>query len=188
MVWPAEQPVLLDDVVLLRGLVESDADAVFRACQDPDIQHFTQVPVPYQRSSADEFVGLCAAWWRDGVTANFAVCDRVGGELLGVVGVIEADHEAGTAGFGYWTAPWGRGRGATSRGATLAAGWALGPGGLRSLVAEVEHANPASMRVLAHAGFTRLDVPDELVELKGSTRHFTSWQATRDGERPPTAS
>ena len=180
VVWPREQPVLVDDVVLLRGVTAADADATFRACQDPDIAHFTQVPVPYLRSSADDFVALCAQWWQDEVTANFAVCDRTSGDFLGVMGVIEADHQRGTAGFGYWTAPWGRGRHVTSRAARLATDWALGPGALRTLTAEVEIANPASMRVLVHAGFSRLDVPDELIELKGSTRQFTFWQASTD--------
>jgi RimJ/RimL family protein N-acetyltransferase len=185
MVWPSEQPELVDDLVLLRGVRGSDSDAVFRACQDPDIQHFTQVPVPYPQSASDEFVALCAQRWRDGVTANFAVCGRVTGDFLGVMGVIEADHDAHTAGFGYWTALWGRGRHATSRAAALAAAWALGPGGLDVLTAEVEHENPASMRVLTHAGFTRLDVPDELMELKGTTRRFTTWTAKRDETREP---
>jgi RimJ/RimL family protein N-acetyltransferase len=176
--WSGEQPVLTDGTVLLRPFSAADADAVFRACQDPEIQHFTQVPVPYLRSSAEEFVALCAQWWREGETADFAVCDGGSGVVLGVMGVVGADHERAAAGFGYWTAPWGRGRGATSRAARLAAGWALGPGGMRTLRAEVEHANPASMRVLEHAGFSRLDVPDEVVELKGTTRRFTIWEAT----------
>ena len=170
--------MLSDDLVILRGVTEADADAIFRACQDPDIQHFTQVPVPYHRSSADAFVVVCAERWRDGLTANFAVCDRATGDFLGVVGIIGADHEAGTAGVGYWTAPWGRGRHATWRGVRLATSWALGDGGLRTLTAEAESANPASIRVLTKAGYSRLDLPDEVIELKGSTRRFTVWQAT----------
>lgn len=178
MVWPREQPVLSDDVVLLRGVTEADAYAIFRACQDVEIQRFTQVPAPYQRSSADAFVALCEERWREGVTANFAVCDRATGDFLGVVGIIGADHEAGTAGVGYWTAPWGRGRHVTSRGVRLATDWALGAGALRTLTAEAETANPASICVLANAGYSRLDVPEEVIELKGSTRRFTSWQVT----------
>jgi RimJ/RimL family protein N-acetyltransferase len=183
VVWPLEQPSLRDDVVALRPVTELDADATFRACQDPDIQRFTQVPVPYLRASADGFVALCAQWWRDGVTANFAVCDRHSGEFLGVMGVIDADHDARSAGLGYWTAPWGRGRHVTSRAAKLATDWALGPGGLQTLTAEVEVDNPASMRVLTNAGYARLDVPDELIELKGAIRRFTLWRATAAGAR-----
>jgi len=176
--WPREQPVLSDDVVLLRGVTEADADAIFRACQDPEIQHFTQVPVPYHRSAADAFVVLCAERWKDGLTANFAVCDRATSDFLGVVGIIGADHEAGSAGVGYWTAPWGRGRHATSRAVRLATSWALGVGGLRTLTAEAESADPASIRVLTMAGYLRLDLPDEVMELKGSKRQFTVWHAT----------
>ena len=172
--------MLTDDVVLLRGVTPDDTDATFRACGDPAIARFTQVPVPYLRSSAEEFVALCAQWWHDGITANFAVCDTASGDFVGVVGVIGADHEAGSAGLGYWTAPWGRGRHLTSRAARLATGWALGEGSLRTLTAEAEIDNPASMRVLERAGFSRLDVPDELIEHKGAVRRFTIWQATTE--------
>ena len=54
--WPAEQPTLTDEVVLLRPWRPEDAEEVFRACQDPDLQHFTQVPVPYLLEHAVGFV------------------------------------------------------------------------------------------------------------------------------------
>ena len=179
MTWPAEQPVLDGARVRLRPVAPQDADAVFRACQDPDIQHFTQVPVPYSRADADGFVAFGARAWADGVTAVFAVCDRVSGEFLGVVSVVGADNETGAAGFGYWTAPWGRRRGATSEAAGLAVAWALAEGGLSQLTAEAELANPASMRVLERSGFVRVEGADEVVELKGTQRTFAIWRVSR---------
>ena len=175
--WPSEQPVLTGEAVVLRAVMSTDADSIHRACQDPDIQHFTQVPVPYHRADAEAFVRVCRARWLAGTTANFAVCDRRTGELLGVVGVVGADHVARTAGLGYWTAAWGRGRGATTQAVRLATAWALGVGGLAELTAEAETANPASMRVLAKAGFVRDADADEVVELKGSLRTFSIWRA-----------
>lgn len=41
--WPIAQPVLSDQSVVLRGWMPADAQDVFRACQDPEIQHFTLV-------------------------------------------------------------------------------------------------------------------------------------------------
>jgi RimJ/RimL family protein N-acetyltransferase len=175
--WPAEQPVL-DGQIVVRPVRSADADVVHRACQDPDIQHFTQVPVPYSHDDAEAFVRLCQQWWEAGETANFAVCDRATGEFLGIVGAIGADHAAGTAGVGYWTSAWGRGRGATSEAVRLVVAWAFDAGGMTTLTAEAELANPASMRVLDQAGFVRCEGADEVIELKGTPRTFSIWRAT----------
>lgn len=39
---------IIEDGLRLRPRRAEDADAVHRACQDPDIQHRTTVPRPYQ--------------------------------------------------------------------------------------------------------------------------------------------
>jgi RimJ/RimL family protein N-acetyltransferase len=175
--WTSEQPALTGEQVRLRGVMDADADVIYRACQDSDIQHFTQVPVPYSHADAETFVGLCRDRWRDGVTANFAVCDRESELFLGVVGIIGADRQERTAGLGYWTAAWGRGRGATSEAVRLVTAWAFRDGGLSRLVAEAEISNPASMQILASAGFVRQEGADEVIEMKGTSRTFSIWHA-----------
>ena len=177
MPWPREQPVLAGEHVLLRAVTEADIDAIYSACQDRDIQHFTQVPVPYGRADAETFVRLCRDRWHDGVTANFAICDRDSGQFLGIVGIIEANLSDRTAGLGYWTAAWGRSRGATSEAVRLATQWAFRHGELSMLVAEAEPSNPASVKILAGAGFVRQDGADYTIELKGTTRTFQIWRA-----------
>jgi len=174
--WPLESPVLTDGVVTLRRVDPRDAGAVLRACQDPDIAHFTQVPVPYLPEHAEGWTSAQEQMWREGTTINFAVTDATTGDYLGVVGVMEADHVAREAGLGYWTAPWGRGRGAPSRGVRLATQWALTEGGLVRLQAEVEDVNIASTRVVEAAGYTRADVPVVEEELKGTMRRFVVWE------------
>jgi RimJ/RimL family protein N-acetyltransferase len=176
--WPERQPELGDGVVRLRPVSSDDVDPIVRACQDPDIAHFTRVPVPYLTEHAASFVQQCAQAWAAGETANFAVTSAGSPALLGVVGVMEADHAAREAGAGYWTAPWGRGQGATSRALRLATSWALGDGGLDRLQAEVEEVNHASLRVVAAAGYVRMDVPLLDEELKGTLRHYSLWEAT----------
>jgi RimJ/RimL family protein N-acetyltransferase len=174
--WPSQQPVLTDVVVVLRGFRPEDAAEVYRACQDLEIQHFTQVPVPYLPEHAAGWVSANAALWAEARTANFAVTDQGTSGFLGVVGIIGADHALGQAGVGYWTAPCGRGRGITTRAVRLATDWALTEGGLQRLRAEVEQTNPASTRVIESAGFSRADMPVVQEELKGSLRTFVVWE------------
>jgi RimJ/RimL family protein N-acetyltransferase len=174
--WPSQQPVLTDGVVILRGFRPEDTAEVYRACQDSEIQHFTQVPVPYLQEHAAGWVSANAVLWAEAHTANFAVAEQRTTGFLGVVGIIGADHTLGQAGVGYWTAQWGRGRGMMTRAVRLASDWALTEGGLQRLQAEVEQTNPASTRVIESAGFSRADMPVVQQELKGSLRTFVVWE------------
>lgn len=177
--WPAEQPILTDGVVLLRQWRAQDADAVFRACQDPDIQHFTQVPVPYLREHAVGFVADAPVQWAQGTGAQFAVTDPATGLLLGCMGLMEADRERGQIGAGYWTAPWGRAHGFTRRALRLATEWALTDGGFDTVVLEVELDNPRSSAVARSVGYQPASAPIDSWELKGSIRHFVPYRITR---------
>lgn len=177
--WPSQQPTLTDGVVRLRPWRPEDADAVFRACQDPDIQHFTQVPVPYSREDSVGFVSITPGHWEDGTGAQFAVTDPDSGQVLGCMGLMEADHEGRQIGAGYWTAPWGRSRGITRRALWLATHWALTEGGFNTVVLEVEADNPRSTAVVRAVGYQPSPRPIDSRELKGSIRHFVHHQITR---------
>jgi RimJ/RimL family protein N-acetyltransferase len=170
---------LSDGVVLLRQWRLDDADAVFAACQDPDIQHYTQVPVPYLHEHAVGFVAGAPAQWADGTGAQFAVTDAVSGGLLGCMGLMEADHERRQVGAGYWTAPWGRSRGNTRRALRLATDWALTEGGFDTVVLEVEQDNPRSTAVVLAVGYEAADRPIDPQELKGTVRRFVHYRITR---------
>jgi RimJ/RimL family protein N-acetyltransferase len=177
--WPAEQPFLGDDLVILRTWLPGDADGVYAACQDPDIQHFTQVPVPYLREHAELFVRQGPEYWSTAESAAFAITDRLSGNLLGACGLLDVDQATRQTGAGYWVAPWARSRGVARRALVLVTTWALRTGGFERVFAEVEEANPASTAVVLAAGFTRADRPVELAELKGTTRYFVTYERSR---------
>ncbi|MET7945838.1 GNAT family N-acetyltransferase [Micromonospora sp. NPDC005324] len=151
------EPVeIIEDGVLLRPWRETDAEAVHRACQDPDIQRWTTVPRPYRPEHAHGFVtGMSRTAWADGTGAPFAVCDPSTGELLGSSGLISIDKD-GTGEIGYWTAPWARGRGVMVRAARAVARWSFDTLGLRRLIWQAEVGNHASRLVALRAGF-RID-------------------------------
>ncbi|MFD0784173.1 GNAT family N-acetyltransferase, partial [Micromonospora azadirachtae] len=105
-----EPTEIREDGLLLRPWRADDAEDVFRACQDPDIQRWTTVPRPYLPEHAHGFVtDFTADAWREGTGAPFAVCDATTGELLGSCGLVALDTRLGSGEVGYWTAPWARG-------------------------------------------------------------------------------
>ncbi|MDG4817615.1 GNAT family N-acetyltransferase [Micromonospora sp. WMMD956] len=149
------EPVeLTEDGLLLRPWRTADADAVHRACQDPDIQRWTTVPRPYLPEHARAFVGeISAGDWRAGTRAPFAVCDAATGELLASCGLVSVDRTTDSGEVGYWVAPWARGRGVATRATRAVARWAFDALGLRRLIWQAEIGNHASRLAALRAGF-----------------------------------
>ncbi len=161
----ARSAVLSDGVVTLRAWEPNDAAAVFRACQDADIQRFLPVPRPYTEASARDFVAIRRADWDGDEERSFAITDARTGEVLGSI----ARHRraAHRAEFGYWVAAQARGRGVATRALRLMADWSLAAGFIR-LELFTHPDNHASGRVAERAGFTR----------EGLRR---AWNLDRDG-------
>ncbi|MCD2188675.1 GNAT family N-acetyltransferase [Actinomycetospora soli] len=144
--------VLLGALTRLRPWRDDDAEAIFRACQDADVQRFTTVPSPYRREDADWFL----AHHIDDVEAE-------GGASFCVEGLAEPGRVAGSMALlhiregvgevGYWCTPEVRGRGWTADALATVAAWAFAERGCRRLELTIEPANVASLGVARRAGF-----------------------------------
>jgi RimJ/RimL family protein N-acetyltransferase len=180
--WPEQQPILGDGRLTLRPWTAGDVDCVFRACQDPDIQRYTTVPVPYLREHAEQFVSLSAPTsYQQRVAAGFAVTDAASGEVLGACGLAAVDVVNRTSGAGYWIAPWGRGRRVASGSLSVLTTWALTPGRLRRIQMEIEPENAASVAAAMRAGYVRLDLPPLMEMHRGEVRPFDLYEKTAKG-------
>ncbi|CAQ01968.1 GNAT family N-acetyltransferase [Clavibacter sepedonicus] len=92
----------------LRPPALDDVDAIQAACQDPAIQRYVPVPVPYAREDGVAYVtGFSPDGWTSGDRLTWAVLE--GGGLVGTVGLHAIAD--GAAEIGYWLAPGARGRG-----------------------------------------------------------------------------
>jgi RimJ/RimL family protein N-acetyltransferase len=146
-----DQPPLAGPTVRLRPWRDTDVDAVLAACQDPEIQRWTQVPVPYAAEHAEDFVReIAPAAWADG-GGLFAVEAADGGPLVGSIGLFPPAH--GVAEAGYWTVAEHRGRGLTGAALRLLADWAFDGVGVHRVELHVDPANAGSRRVAESAGF-----------------------------------
>ena len=145
------QPTLRGPRVVLRPWRADDVDAVTAACQDPEIQRWTQVPVPYGREHAEDFVGPIAAETWAGGGALFAVTDGRGA-LIGSMGLFPPGDGVGE--IGYWTVSVSRGRGLTAEAVDVLTRWAFEELGLHRVELHVDPANTGSRRVAERAGYT----------------------------------
>ncbi|MGY0231019.1 GNAT family N-acetyltransferase [Longispora urticae] len=148
------------DSFVLRAWRGSDADQVLAACQDPAIQRWTRVPVPYLREHAVGFVTGAAS-------GQFGIFDH-DGLLLGSIGVVDHDVEARVAEIGYWVAPGGRGRGVTTEALKLVSRWAFDTLHVQRLLWRARIGNLPSQLVAERAGFVMEGVQREaLIERDG---------------------
>lgn len=140
----------------LRQFGVQDVPAVTRACQDPDIQHFTGVPSPYEEEDARRYVEVyCPSGWASGRWATFAVVDSTSAELLASVGLNAiGTRDAAMAEVGYWCAPWARRRGVMTEAVRVVCRWAFVTFGLARIEWYAEVGNLGSRGVAERAGFT----------------------------------
>lgn len=137
--------------LLLRPFLPGDADAVFAACQDDQIQRWTTVPSPYPRKTADWFVGSCADFW-EADNPTFACVDAASGELLGSFDLQECAAEEGPL-IGFWVAPGARRRGIAVTAVQRLARWAFEELALPRVRWSAYVGNAPSRRVAERAGF-----------------------------------
>ena len=154
MRWGGDQPTLGDGVVEVRPWRGDDAQWVWGACQDPDIQRWANVPVPYELTDAEAFVGVYApSKWKNEDGAHFAVVDATTGDLLGCVGLDIVDARSAVAEAGYWTSLAARGTGVTTRALHLLSEWAIESVGVVRLELLIEVENARSRALAERAGF-----------------------------------
>ncbi len=158
-----QPPTLTDaaepDPITLRPHGSQDVEAVLEMCADASVQRWTTVPVPYERSDAEAFVGGRAGEWeRDGdcTLAIEAVDDDGRPRFAGNVALRLGAN--GAAEVGYALAPWARGRGVMSRAVRLMLEWGFsevadGGAGLSVVHWQAHVGNWASRRVAWSCGF-----------------------------------
>lgn len=174
---PGRQNVAVEPVELstprlhLRPYVAADAVAVLAACQDPDIQRWTTVPVPYHREDAEQFVTLNTKdGWKADTGHSFAAIDRASGELVASIGLVTLDFSSKVAEVGFWTVPAARRRGIASEMTRAVATWTFDDLAIQRLEWVAEVGNHGSRQVAESVGFT----------VEGTLR---SRLARRDGTR-----
>ncbi len=169
--WPDAAPTLTGGSVSLRGWTGSDAEAVFDACQDADLQHWLAVPAPYRLAQARDFVEAFAPkQWSSRRGAPFAAVDTDTGQLLGAPSLKDVDSDRKVAEVGYWVAPWARGQSVAQRAVRLMCDWAFTEVGLQRLEFFIEPANAASCAVAGRLGCVREALFRNKEVIRGTSR------------------
>ena len=130
----------------LRPLQSNDAEWIYHACQDTEVQRWTQIPRPYTRDHAKSFVAD-----QNGELLANAIIDSRTGEPAGVAGIHHIKN--GVATVGYWIAPQARRAGAASTALKILPTIARRLGDAQTVRAIVAETNVASRATAERAGF-----------------------------------
>ena len=136
---------------VLRRPTLDDVDRLTEICQDPEIQRFTRVPIPYTTEDAVRFVERADRMWGAGHPGWLVL--EVDGEIVASVGLVAVDHEDAWGELGYWTAPEHRRAGLTTAAVRGLCQWAFDEHGLKRLQLETAAGNDGSQRLARRVGF-----------------------------------
>ncbi|MFE2052461.1 GNAT family N-acetyltransferase [Streptomyces sp. NPDC059459] len=147
-----EPVTLATERLVLRTVGRQDTEAVYAACQDPDIQRWTTIPSPYLPEHAKGFTEqMVPDGFANGSMFTFGLF-LPAGDLVGMLGVTVVSPGVGE--IGYWGTKEYRGRGYTTEAAVAVARWAFTERAIDRLEWRAEVGNTASRAVALRAGFT----------------------------------
>ncbi|MEU8731385.1 MULTISPECIES: GNAT family N-acetyltransferase [Streptomyces] len=166
-----EPVTLTTDRLVLRTVGPQDIDAVYAACQDPDIQHWTTIPSPYLPEHARGFAEqMVPEGWANDSMFTFGLF-LPAGDLVGVLGITMISLGVGEIGF--WGTKEHRGRGYVTEAAVAVSRWAFTERAVDRLEWRAEVGNEASRAVARRAGYTMEGTLRSAVNNKGVRRD--SW-------------
>jgi RimJ/RimL family protein N-acetyltransferase len=143
-------PTLTDGIVTLRAHREEDLPRIVEQGRDPEMQAWTQVPVPYAESDAVEFATeLVPAWWAAGAEWAFAV--ELEGRFGGTVSLRDEGNRRFEVAFG--AHPDVRGTGAMERALRLLLDWGFDEQGAETVVWRAFVGNWGSRRLAWRLAF-----------------------------------
>ncbi len=186
--WPEEIPTLsavsdrspLSFAITLRPVVPSDAEAIYRGAQDPEVPKFTTLPANYSLDNAINFaknraperhanrLELIFAIDFNLVDQNRKSANQIGkptyslgqtelvnnnSQLAGIISLHSIDFANHRAEIGYWLVKEARNKGVGTASVELLTDYGLMTMGFRRIDALVDNRNEASKRLLEKAGY-----------------------------------
>jgi RimJ/RimL family protein N-acetyltransferase len=164
--------VLTDGTITLRHPTEDDIDAIYEACQDPEVSRWTGVPSPYLREHAEQWIERSRTERADGRSEAF-LAFLADGTLAASCSIMELDRRPHYGEIGYWVAAPARRRGVATRAVELLKRFGTEELGLTLIELLIDEDNVASRKTAERAGFRATDErrPAPRTETPGPPNH-----------------
>ena len=171
--------VIRTERLLLRPIGESDVDAIWSYCSDPEVSYFMTWETHRARSESRSFVGLVQKELEPGKGVVWGVV--VGGALRGLGGIEGITPRilawrAERAEIGFWIAKDHRNRGFVTEASRAALRFAFEDLRLHKVFTKHIAENVASRRVIEKLGFREVGVHREELHRHGRWWDLVSWE------------
>ena len=173
--------------LLLRPPVPADAAPLECYLSDRRIAETTAaIPHPYPRGGAMDWIRRVEQQWTTGAGANFTICLRESGRIVGVISLCGESRDDLKAGYWIGVPHWNKGY--ATEATTAAIDWAFEHLGWDRIIHCIHPDNVASQKLAARLG-SRNSGPAPLPEPYQDspneiwTQTVEEWRARRDGVR-----
>ncbi|MFL5281990.1 MAG: bifunctional GNAT family N-acetyltransferase/(deoxy)nucleoside triphosphate pyrophosphohydrolase [Rhodopila sp.] len=166
----------------LRPLQPDDAESLHRLINDWEVTRtLAEVPYPYPRSLADEWIDSTLEELAVGSAYHLAITGHEGEReiLIGVVG-LRLDKTGRSARLGYWVGRAYWRHGVATEAARRLTSWGFANLPLELITAEVTEGNEPSRTVLRRIGFRQVGTGMRASVTTGNAHMVTVFEATRD--------
>lgn len=145
---------LVSDAIAIRPLAFSDQDAIVTAGNDDDMQKWFPLPYPYTGENAKWFIQELAHGRKNDGTGLISAIEYEG-KFAGAIDIKRADWRALSCEISYWTSPWARDKGVSTKALVLLSDWVIRDVGFQRLEVRIAPGNLASQRVAEKVGYIR---------------------------------
>lgn len=148
----SQMPILETERLLLRPLRRSDEKDLFAYASDPEVSRHVLWEAHKTVRDSRMFLRAAIRQYRRGMPGTFAITLRDSGRMIGTIGFmwVNVDHRSAEVGYSLSRDYWNRGIMTEALRRVIAFGFQ--ELGLNRIEAQHETDNPASGRVMVHAG------------------------------------
>ena len=177
-------PVLETDRLILRPLQMRDAQDLFAYAQDPQVSRHVLWDAHTSLSESRQFLRGAIRQYRKGQPGSFAITLKDSGRMIGTIGFmwINLEYRSGEVGYSLSRAYWNQGIMTEALRAVLAFGFDTLR--LNRIEAQHETDNPASGRVMVHAGMQYEGTLRQRIKNKGRYVDVALYAILKSDPRP----
>jgi ribosomal-protein-alanine N-acetyltransferase len=150
-----EFPVIQLEQATLRGMLPTDAEALFVLRSNPHIMHYVPRPLATHVDEATQLIAAIQQGFDEGNSLTWGIAEHTSNRIIGTLGFWRIEPENHRAEIGYLLHTDYHGKGLMKAAIRAACEFVFDALPLHSIEAKIDSTNIASWKTIEHCGFRR---------------------------------